>query len=71
MLIAAYLAPLVLWAHSGNTWLLLSWLTLPLAVRLGQTITTAQDGPMLNAALAGTARLSLLFSLGLAAGLLL
>lgn len=71
LLIAAYLAPLVLWAHSGNTWLLLSWLTLPLAVRLGQTITATQDGPTLNAALAGTARLSLLFSLGLAAGLLL
>ncbi len=71
LLALAYLVPLVLWLRSWNTWLLLTWLTLPLAVRLWRTITTAQDGPTLNAALAGTARLSLLFSLALAGGLLL
>lgn len=71
LLAAAYITLPVLWLLSWNTWLLLPWLTLPLAVQLWRTITTAEDGPTLNAALAGTARLSLLFSLLLAIGLLL
>jgi 1,4-dihydroxy-2-naphthoate polyprenyltransferase len=71
LLVVAYTTLLVLWGRSGNTWLLLPFLTLPLAVRLWQTISTHADGPTLNAALAGTARLSLLFSLALAGGLLL
>ncbi len=71
LLVVAYLTLVVLWMQRWDTWLLLPWLTLPLAVRLWQTITSAVDGPTLNTALAGTARLSLLFSLALSAGLLL
>jgi 1,4-dihydroxy-2-naphthoate octaprenyltransferase len=50
---------------------MLSWLTLPLAVQLVQTLRRATDGPTLNKTLAGTARLGLLFSLLLAAGIVL
>ncbi|MFZ2487619.1 MAG: 1,4-dihydroxy-2-naphthoate polyprenyltransferase [Anaerolineae bacterium] len=48
---------------------LLPWLTLPSALRLRQVIMTASEGPTMNQALAGTARLSLLFGLLLAVGL--
>lgn len=50
---------------------LLPWLTLPEAIRLRRIIYSAADGPAMNRALAGTARLSLwfgvLFAIGLAA----
>ncbi len=50
---------------------LLPWLTLPEAIRLRRIIYSAADGPTMNQALAGTARLSLwfgvLFAIGLAA----
>jgi 1,4-dihydroxy-2-naphthoate octaprenyltransferase len=48
----------------------LPWLTLPLAIGLLRTVTTTADGPTLNRALKGTARLHLLFGLLFAAGLL-
>lgn len=48
---------------------LLPWLTLPTALRLRRVIMTASDGPTMNRALAGTARLSLLFGLLFAVGL--
>jgi len=70
LLALAYLLPLLLWLANGYSFLvLLPWLTAPLAYRLLQETSTKVDGPALNAALAGTARLSLLFSLLLAAGL--
>jgi 1,4-dihydroxy-2-naphthoate octaprenyltransferase len=71
LLAVAYFIPVLLWVLSHNTWLLLSWLTVPLAYQLLHTVRTSTDGPTLNAALAGTARLSLLFSLMLSIGLLL
>lgn len=72
LLAAAYLAPLWL-ALSANRplWLLLPWLTLPLAVAPARAIFTALDGPTLNKALAATARLGLFFSLLLALGIVL
>jgi len=50
---------------------LLPWLTLPAALRLRRIIYTAADGPTMNQALAGTARLSLNFSVLFAIGLAL
>ena len=48
---------------------MLPWLTLPMAMRLRRMVYTAADGPTMNQALAGTARLSLLFGLLFAVGL--
>ena len=68
----AYLLPLFLWLVYGYSFfVLLPWLTLPLVYKLLHEISSRIDGPALNAALAGTARLSLLFSLLLAAGLVI
>lgn len=65
----AYLALPALWLAGGlSPWALLPWLTLPLALRLvGQT--RRATGRALNATLAGTAQLELLFGLLLAAGI--
>lgn len=66
----AYLLPLLLWLGYGYSFLvLLPWLTLPLPIQLIDKISTKVDGSSLNHALAGTARLSLAFSLLLAVGL--
>ena len=79
LLALAYLTPLI-WPAAGllageftlrSLLVLAPWLTLPLARRLRSVIATAVDGPTFNQALAGTARLSLLFSLLFALGLAL
>ncbi len=71
LLVIAYLIPFWLWLGMGKAaWVCLPWLTLPLAIPLLRTVFTT-EGKALNATLAGTARLSLLYSLLLAAGLLL
>ena len=67
----AYAVPIVLAIGSGSVWLLAPFVTLPLALRLIMTIRSASDGPTLNAALAKTAQLSLLFALALSLGFLL
>ena len=65
----AYLMAPVLWLLFGyGPGVLLSWLTLPLGIRLARTLAVATDGPTLNKMLAGTARLALVFSLLLAVG---
>ncbi len=69
---AAYLIASLPWALDGaSPFVLLPWLTLPLAVSLGRVIQREVAGPPLNEALAGTAKLcllhSLLFAIGLAA----
>jgi len=65
----AYALLLVPWMALGQSaWVLLPGLTLPLALRLVRTVQTRVDGPALNEALAGTAQLTLLFSLALAVG---
>ncbi len=65
LLAAAYALPPGLWlAGMLSAWALLPWLTIPLAVRLVAALRRyAADGPAMNRALAGTARLTLAFSL--------
>jgi len=67
---SAYLVPVVLWLALGATpWVLLPWVSAPRALRLFGVIRSTEDGPALNAALAGTAQLGFLFSLLFALGL--
>ena len=71
LVVIAYLIPLFLWLVHGRTlWVMLPWLSLLLAVPLVRKVFTLEGRP-LNAVLAGTARLSLVFSLLLAIGLVL
>jgi 1,4-dihydroxy-2-naphthoate octaprenyltransferase len=66
----AYLMTLAVWRGSGvGVWVLLPWLTTPRALSLWRVISTSEDGPVLNQALAGTAQLGVLFSLLFAVGL--
>jgi 1,4-dihydroxy-2-naphthoate octaprenyltransferase len=53
-----------------SAWVLLPWLTLPLAVSLVRTVFQEQGRP-LNRVLGGTGRLHMLFGILLAIGLLL
>jgi 1,4-dihydroxy-2-naphthoate octaprenyltransferase len=53
-----------------SPWLLVTALAVPLAVPLVRTVGTHADGPSLNAALAGSARLALVFCVVLCAGIL-
>ena len=70
--ILAYLVPPLLWlAFHFAPWVLLPWLTAPLAAQLIRTLNRATDGPTLNKTLAGTARLGLIFSLLFALGILI
>jgi 1,4-dihydroxy-2-naphthoate polyprenyltransferase len=72
LLTVAYLVPLGLWMFSGwSPWTLLAWLTLPLALKLAMSVWKSGTGPELNAVLAGTARLGLLYGLLFSAGLIL
>jgi 1,4-dihydroxy-2-naphthoate polyprenyltransferase len=67
----AFLVPPIVWlAGSFDAWLLLPWLALPLAVPLVRTVRAHDDGPTLNAALARSGMLQLVFCLLLSAGLL-
>lgn len=71
LLLAAYLTPLVAWVvFHGSAWLLLPWLTLPLAALLLRAVLTQQGRP-LNVALAGTGRLHLLYGLLWTVGIVL
>ncbi|MCS6843575.1 MAG: 1,4-dihydroxy-2-naphthoate polyprenyltransferase [Caldilineales bacterium] len=79
LLLAAYAVPVAMLAlelardgggAAGLRWLL-PWLTLPQALRLRQALTACTDGPAMNRALAGTARLSLIFSVLLAVAIAL
>jgi 1,4-dihydroxy-2-naphthoate polyprenyltransferase len=72
MVIAAFMAPAVTWAFGGlSAWLLLTLAAVPLAPPLIETVSSRTDGPSLNGALAATGRLLAIFSLLLAAGVLL
>jgi len=70
MLAVAFASVPALWALGMSPWLLLSWATIPLAVRLAQTVRTRVDGPALNGALAQTGALQLSFCVLLSAGIL-
>jgi 1,4-dihydroxy-2-naphthoate octaprenyltransferase len=68
----AYLALLVtLAADGGPWWVLLGFISAPLALRPARAVLTRTDGPALNGALAGTGALLGIFSLTVSAGLLL
>ncbi len=70
LVIGAFLAPLLLWL-SGLTgpWVMLAWLSAPLAIAPMRTMLTG-EGRTLNPALKGTARLHLAFGLLLALGMI-
>jgi len=71
MIYGAYLAAPIPWlAGSLSPFLLLPWLTAPLAVKLVRTVRLHADGPTLNEALAQTGMLQLVFGLLLSAGIL-
>jgi 1,4-dihydroxy-2-naphthoate octaprenyltransferase len=68
----SYAVPPVLWlGFSYPLAVLAPLLTLPLAVSLGQTVLTKTDGTALNPALERTGQLLALYSVLLAAGLVL
>src|SRR5207237_377892 len=68
----AYLLAPVTWLFGPLTpWLMLPWLTLPLAAAVVRAVRNRTDGPSLNQALARSGMLQLAFCTLLAAGLLL
>ena len=72
LLVVAYAVPGLFWrADWASAWVLLPWLTLPLAGWLVRTIYETAEGQTLNRALAGTANLDLVFSFLFALGLIL
>jgi 1,4-dihydroxy-2-naphthoate octaprenyltransferase len=71
LLACGYLMPVLLFfVEQGSGWVLLPLVTLPLAASLCLTI-WQKEGPVLNESLAGTARLTIAFSLVFSMGLLL
>ncbi len=72
MIAVAFLSPIVIWLAGGlSAWLLLALVSAPLAPPLMRTVGTRTDGPALNGALADSGRLVAVFSMLLAAGVLL
>jgi len=70
-LAVAYLIPLGMWLSSQTAvWVLLCWLTIPLALSLVQSA-WQQTGRPLNIVLAGTGRLALLYAILFSIGLIL
>ncbi len=68
----AYLLAPVTWIFGPmKAWMLLAWLTLPLAAQIARTVRNRTDGRSLNQALAHTGMLQLAFCMLLSAGLLL
>ncbi len=68
----AFLMATVTWVFGPmKPWVLLAWLTLPLAAEVVRIVRNRTDGPSLNQALAHTGILQLAFCMLLAAGLLL
>jgi 1,4-dihydroxy-2-naphthoate octaprenyltransferase len=68
----AYLLAPVTWIFGPiKAWVLLPWLTLPLAAPIVRVVRTRVDGPSLNGGLARTGMLQLVFCALLSAGLLL
>ena len=68
---AFLLAPLPWILGSLSPWLLAPWLAIPLGVAVVRMVATHTDGPTLNAALARTGVLQLVFCLLLSGGILL
>jgi 1,4-dihydroxy-2-naphthoate octaprenyltransferase len=71
MLVVAFVSGLICWiAGPLSPWLALTLLASPLAVAVGRTVCTHTDGPSLNAALARSGILALVYCLLLSAGVL-
>ena len=71
MLVVAYLVPVgLLLAGVAQWWVLLPWLSLPLAGALAQTVLRGAEGRALNPVLKRTGQLVLVFGLLFALGLL-
>jgi 1,4-dihydroxy-2-naphthoate octaprenyltransferase len=71
MVLGAFVTTPVTWVFDDlDAWVLLPWLTLPLAVKLIQTVRSTTDGPTLNETLAKTGALQLVFCVLLSAGIL-
>jgi len=71
LLVIAYFVPLLLWwPGRAPAWVLLPWLSLPLALRLAARM-RYERGLALNGCLVGTARLEVIFGLLFAVGLAL
>jgi 1,4-dihydroxy-2-naphthoate octaprenyltransferase len=69
--LGAYIVPLMIWVFGvAPAWLLLSWLSIPVALSLVRFI-WRETGRALNHALGGTGRLTLFFALFYAAGLVI
>ncbi len=72
MVYVSYLLTPVTWLFGPlRAWVLLPWLTLPVAASIVRTVRNRTDGPSLNQALAQTGLLQLAFCTVLSAGLLL
>ena len=72
LLAVAFAVPAIMASrHRAPYAVLLTWVTLPFAVRWAAVLARTSEGPRLNAALAGTARVLLGFGLAFAAGLVL
>lgn len=72
MIVISFVVPVAIWLAGGlSAWLLLSLASLPLAPPLVRTVLSHTDGPSLNKSLADSGRLLAIFSLLLAAGVLL
>ena len=72
MVLIAYPIALIPWVFGPlSAWLLLPFLSLPLAAGVIRIVSTHSDGPSLNKALAKTGQLQLVFCVLLSAGLLL
>jgi 1,4-dihydroxy-2-naphthoate octaprenyltransferase len=71
LLAVAYAVPLLLWGTGlTSAWVLLSWLSLPLAVSVARRVRT-EHGLPLNGCLVRTARLEVVFAVLFALGLAL
>lgn len=71
LLAGAYLGAFWAAGAAGSAWPLLAWLSLPLAISLFRRVHAAPAGPVFNIFLAHTARLTLVYSLLLAGGIVL
>ena len=72
MVYVSYLLAPVTWLFGPlSPWLMITWLTLPIAARIVRLVRNRVDGPALNQALAQTGMLQLAFCTLLSAGLLL
>jgi 1,4-dihydroxy-2-naphthoate octaprenyltransferase len=71
LVFVAYAAPVVMWLSGlGDTWILLAWLTAPLAMGLIRKVWTV-SGRSLNPVLGGTARLCFWFAVAFGVGIIL